>query len=209
MGTVTRRGRWCALLSVLLFGLSLLRSGLSPGTGPEGGPARAAVAPQRAVAQLPSAGALPHSPPLRVSMPSIRVSAPLTRVGLDRLGAISAPSLSRPELAGWYTGAVAPGERGTSVIVGHLDSTAGPAVFYRLGELASGSRVEILREDGRTAVFEVYGTEVHRQRDFPAERVYADGPRAELRLITCGGRYSERDGYDENVVVFARLIDVR
>ncbi|MCM2390680.1 class F sortase [Streptomyces albipurpureus] len=209
MWTASQRGRWCTLLCVLLLGLFLLRTGVSPGPGPNGGPPQPAAAHQRVVSKPSAAGPLPHSPPLRISLPSIRVDAPLARVGLDQHGSIITPPLSRPDLAGWYTGAVAPGERGTSVVVGHLDNTAGPAVFYLLGALAPGSRVEILRKDGRTAVFETYGTETHRQRDFPAERVYADGPRAELRLITCGGRYSERDGYEENVVVFARLVDVR
>lgn len=210
MDTASRRGAWFTLLCLLLLGVFLLRAGAS---GSDAGPPRPGsvlAAPQPAVATgLSAPGPLPHSPPRRIIVPSLRVDAPVSRVGLAGDGRIEAPPPERARLAGWYTGAVAPGERGTSVIVGHVDSTKGPAVFYLLGSLERGSRVEILREDGRTAVFSVYGVEVHAQRGFPADRVYRDGPRPELRLITCAGRFSERTGYDDNVVVSARLVGVR
>ncbi|WP_443055526.1 class F sortase [Streptomyces sp. NBC_00690] len=206
-----RRGRWCTLLCVLLFGLFLVHSGLPEGHDPAAGPPRlsAAQQPGGAPRSLPMAAPLPSSPPRRISLPAIRVDAPLVTVGLDRSGSIEAPPLTAADRAGWYSGAVAPGERGTAVIVGHVDAASGPAVFYLLGSVARGSRVEVLREDGRTAVFEVYGTRSYPQRGFPAEQVYRDGPRPELRLITCGGRYREREGYEDNVVVFARLVEVR
>ncbi len=137
------------------------------------------------------------------------MDAPLTEVALDTDGWIQAPPLAHGNLAGWYRGAVTPGERGTSVIVGHVDNTAGPAVFYALGAVKRGSRIEIARADGRTALFSVYGVELFAKRDFPATRVYADGPSAELRVITCGGGYTEKAGYDGNVVAFARLTGVR
>ncbi|MGW6458667.1 class F sortase [Streptomyces sp. NPDC055078] len=211
MHTANRRGTWFTLLSVLLVGLFLLRDG--PANPAAAGPPRpggAVAAHPRASAALPPApGPLTHSPPRRITVPSLRVDAPMTRVGLARDGWIEAPPLADAAVAGWYSGAVAPGERGTSVVVGHVDNTTGPAVFYLLGSLARGSRVEVLREDGRTAVFTVYGVETHPQRGFPAERVYRDGPDSELRLITCGGGFSERTGYDGNVVVFARLTGTR
>ncbi|MEU5404158.1 class F sortase [Streptomyces sp. NPDC005963] len=204
------RSRGFTLLCVLLFGVFLVRSGLPGERAAESDPPRPVAAQQRETTRPPSvAGSLPHSPPRRVALPAIRVDAPLVAVGLDGSGAIEAPPLSTADRAGWYAGAVAPGERGTSVIVGHVDGASGPAVFFLLGSLERGSRIEVLREDGRTAVFEVYGTRTYPRRGFPAEQVYRDGPGAELRLITCGGRYTEGYGYEDNVVVFARLADVR
>ena len=85
----------------------------------------------------------------------------------------------------------------------------GPAVFYGLGALKKGSRVEVLRKDGKTAVFEVYGIEVFAKNNFPGDRVYGSKGSAELRVITCGGGFSKQNGYDGNVVVFARLAEVR
>ncbi|MEU0751141.1 class F sortase, partial [Streptomyces albogriseolus] len=43
--------------------------------------------------------------------------------------------------------------------------------------------------------------------DFPNERVYADTPDAQVRLITCAGAYDHAaKDYTENLVVFARLV---
>ncbi|WP_449344581.1 class F sortase [Streptomyces narbonensis] len=137
------------------------------------------------------------------------MDAPVTEVGLDADGWIEAPPPEDDHLTGWFTGAVTPGERGTAVVVGHVDTPSGRAVFYDLGALGKGHRVEIVRRDGRTAVFAVYGVEVVPKEGFPAERVYGDVGLPELRLITCGGTFTRETGYKGNVVVSARLVEVR
>ncbi|MEU9859662.1 class F sortase [Streptomyces sp. NPDC047971] len=172
-----------------------------------------ADAPDRTDADAPDHGAapgrLPASRPVRVRIPEVRVDAPVTEVGRDAEGAIDTPPAHEKNLAGWYTGAVTPGEPGTAVVVGHVDTPEGRAVFYELGALNKGDRVEIAREDGRTAVFSVHGVEVVPREGFPAERVYRPGALPELRLITCGGAFTRERGYEGNVVVFARLAAVR
>jgi LPXTG-site transpeptidase (sortase) family protein len=147
--------------------------------------------------------------PDRVRIPVIQVDAPVTPVGVDADGWVAAPPPENPNLAGWFKGAVTPGEKGTAVVVGHVDNTSGPAVFYGLGALKKGNHVEIHRQDGRKAVFEVYGVEVFEKNDFPGDRVYGSKGTPELRVITCGGGYTKQTGYQGNVVVFARLIEVR
>ncbi|MEU8618431.1 class F sortase [Streptomyces sp. NPDC048623] len=206
-----RRGAWGVIAVVLLIGVHLVRGGA--GEWPAGGPPQpptAAAAAGRAAALTGAATAdpLPASPPVRVRVPSVRIDAPVTRVGLDADGWIDAPAPYDRNLAGWFTGAVTPGERGTAVVVGHVDVPGGRAVFYDLGALAPGMRVEVARTDGRTAVFTVYGIEVVPKDGFPAARVYGTTGAAELRLITCGGRYSPDGGYESNVVVSARLTEV-
>ncbi|ALC25100.1 class F sortase [Streptomyces pristinaespiralis] len=228
----SKRGPWCTLLCVLLFGVFLVGNGTGgPYGGPpqpsaagasaaSPGPAESRTAPESAVSAAstarngstalpPAPDPLPRSTPRRVSVPEAGIEAPLTPVGLDRNGWVSVPSAARADVAGWYSGAATPGERGTSVVVGHVDDAAGPAVFYPLGSLTRGTRVEVLRDDRRTAVFAVYAVEVFDLRDFPAEQVYADTAEAEIRLITCGGTYSRDRGYEGNVVVFGRLVAVR
>ncbi|MFJ7069274.1 class F sortase [Streptomyces sp. NPDC101115] len=205
-----RRGAWGVIAVVLLVGVHLVRDGT--GDRWADGPPQplAAAAPARASA---ATGAVPDplnaSPPVRVRVPAVRIDAPVTRVGLDAEGWIDAPAPDDRNLAGWFTGAVTPGERGTAVVVGHVDTPGGRAVFYDLGALARGKRVEIARADGRTAVFTVYGVEVVPKDGFPAERIYGSTGSPELRLITCGGRYSPDGGYESNVVVSARLTEVR
>ena len=139
----------------------------------------------------------------------LSVDAPVVRVTMDKNGWVGAPPPDDPRLTGWFTNAPAPGQPGTAVIDGHVDTLRGPAVFYRLGTLHKGDRVEIARADHRTAVFTVYGVELFAKDAFPSARVYGSTGSPELRVITCGGGYSKKGGYDGNVVVFARLSEVR
>ncbi|WP_328302362.1 class F sortase [Streptomyces sp. NBC_00435] len=152
-----------------------------------------------------AAPALPASRPARVAIPTLDIDAPVTAVGLDDEGWMRAPDSSDPGLAGWFTGSVTPGERGTSVIDGHVDTTRGPAVFHRLGAVETGARVTVTREDASTARFTVYRVESVPRETFPADRVYGDTGQPELRLITCGGTYSKSHGYTDNVIVYAYL----
>lgn len=208
---LSRRGAWGVVTVVLLVGVHLVRGGTEEWRA--GGPPQplAAAAPEHAAALAPAAGpgSLSASRPTRVRVPAVRIDAPVTPVGLDAEGWIETPPADEAGLAGWFTGAVTPGEKGTAVVVGHVDTPDGPSVFYELGALSKGQRVEIARQDGRTAVFSVYGVEVVPKDDFPAERIYRTSPHPELRLLTCGGGFSRQKGYDGNVVVSARLVQVR
>lgn len=206
-----RRAPWGVIALVLLTGLALIRNGSGEfDTGPPQ-PASAAAADSGAGAGAfaDSPAPLPFSVVDRVRIPAIQVDAPAVPVGLDSDGWVGAPPPENPNLAGWFTGAVSPGEKGTAVIVGHVDNQQGPAVFYGLGALKKGNRIEVDRQDGRIAVFEIYGVEVFAKKDFPGDRVYASKGTPELRVITCGGGFSKQNGYDGNVVVFARLVEVR
>ncbi|WP_435973214.1 class F sortase [Streptomyces sp. Qhu_M48] len=214
--TTGRHGAWGLVAVALLVGVHLVRGGADElrAEGPPQPQPLAAAAPDVAgaagrPAPVSVPDPLPASAPVRVRVPAVRIDAPVTSVGLDADGWIEAPPPEDDRLAGWFTGAVTPGERGTAVVVGHVDTPNGRAVFYDLGALGRGHRVEIARRDGRTAVFAVYGVEVVPKEGFPADRVYGDSGAPELRLITCGGPFTEENGYAGNVVVSARLVEVR
>ncbi|GAB2814216.1 class F sortase [Streptomyces chlorus] len=212
-----RRVPWGVIALVLLTGLALIRNGSGEFDEGPPQPAGAAAADSRvpgatvatATATATAVQPLPYSVPGRVRIPAIQVDAPVMAVGLDAEGRVDAPPPEDPNLAGWFTGGVAPGEKGTAVVVGHVDNHLGPAVFYGLGALTKGNHVEVEREDGKAAVFEIYGIEVFAKKDFPGDRVYNSKGSPELRVITCGGGFTQQDGYDGNVVVFARLAEVR
>jgi hypothetical protein len=157
----------------------------------------------------PGAPALPPSPPDRIRIPSIRVDAPLMGLALTPSGSLGVPPAANKNLAGWYEAGTTPGERGTAVVAGHVDNSEGPAVFYDLGALQKGSRIEVARRDGSTALFVVDAVEVYDARHFPDAKVYGAAARPELRVITCGGGYSRSTGYQGNVVVFAHLTGSR
>ncbi|MER8002463.1 class F sortase [Streptomyces sp. NPDC095613] len=206
-----KRSPWGVLTLVMLTGIALLRNGVDTPLGPPQPAAAAALdTPTDPAADariaVPAVEPLPYAPMARVRIPAIRVDAPVVDVALDPDGWIAAPPARDPNLAGWYQNGIAPGQRGTAVVVGHVDNHTGPAVFYGLGSLEKGQQVEVDRFDGRTAVFEVYGVEVYAKNDFPAPQVYGDTGHPELRVITCGGGYAKGRGYAGNVVVFARLV---
>jgi sortase (surface protein transpeptidase) len=114
-----------------------------------------------------------------------------------------------PSVAGWYIRGPTPGSLGPAVIAGHVTWNQVPAVFYRLGQLRPGDRVQVMRRDGQTAVFAVLRVARFVKTQFPTKQVFGAVNYAGLRLITCGGRYDASvHRYLDNVVVFTRLVDV-
>ncbi|MEU9618058.1 MULTISPECIES: class F sortase [unclassified Streptomyces] len=157
----------------------------------------------------PVAAPLKPSAPVRIRIPSIRVDAPVIRLGLGADGSLDVPPAGNRNVVGWYRDGTPPGSRGSAIVAGHVDNAQGRSVFYDLGTLQKGSEVEVVRQDGRTAVFSLDGIEVYDSDDFPDKRVYGASPYASLRLITCGGGFSKTSGYLGNVVAYAHLTKVR
>lgn len=142
--------------------------------------------------------------PVKVEIPAIGVASELVDLGLNEDRTLEVPS--DPDLAGWYTGRPPPGAIGPAIIAGHVDSYDGPAVFYRVRDLAPGDDVLVHRADGSTARFTVDRVEQHPKDDFPTGAVYGPTDEATLRLITCGGPFDRRrSSYDDNIVVYATL----
>jgi sortase (surface protein transpeptidase) len=145
---------------------------------------------------------LPPSPPVRIWIPSIGVTSGLVRLGLEPDGTLQVPS--EFGVAGWWAGGPSPGEKGAAVIVGHVDSTAGPGVFFRLPHLRPGAVVWVSREDQAAVEFVVQRIEQVPKTRFPTKEVYGPQPNATLRLVTCGGAFDHSTGhYVDNVIVFA------
>jgi sortase (surface protein transpeptidase) len=146
--------------------------------------------------------------PVALTIPAIGVRTALLKLGRTPQGTLQVPTTTTE--AGWYTGSPRPGEIGSSIIDGHIDSTAGPAVFFRLRLLHPGDLVYVRRADGTLAVFRVYAEHMYPKADFPTQQVYGPVPDAELHLITCGGVFDPATGsYLSNVVVYASQISVR
>ena len=130
------------------------------------------------------------------------------QVGLDGHGSIDVPQPGpHYDEAAWFTGSPAPGQSGSSTIVGHIDSAKnGPSVFFKLGALGKGDHVTVKRQDGKAVTFTVYRIERYHKDAFPTQAVYGNTSGPELRLITCGGSFDSGTGhYVDNIVVYARL----
>ncbi|MGC1210632.1 MAG: class F sortase, partial [Micromonospora sp.] len=153
---------------------------------------------------------LPASRPVSLSVPAIKVTAPVMPVGQARDGSIDVPPLSKHNQTGWYDRGPTPGEPGRAIIVGHVDTKSGPSVFYDLGKLKPGDRIEVTRADKRVAIFTVDTVEHFDKNNLPADRVYGDDGPPGLRLITCGGEWiGGRTGYADNIIAFASLAETR
>jgi sortase (surface protein transpeptidase) len=167
-------------------------------------PSLVAVPAGDAVAAGSSRAGEPPGRPVELTIPAIGVRTSVVGLGLQADGALQVPSST--SVAGWYTGSSRPGAVGSAVIAGHVDSRTGPAVFYWLRSMHPGERIYVRRADGTLAVFRVTRVQAYAKDQFPTAAVYGAVPDAELRLITCGGRFDRALGtYLSNIVVYARL----
>lgn len=148
------------------------------------------------------------APPRRIRIPAIGVRARV--VSLERAPDSTMETPNNFDNTGWYQPGSEPGERGPAVIAGHIDSTSGPAVFYRLRELKRGNLIRIARADGSVVRFRVEGLERWPKAAFPTRRVFGRTRLAALRLVTCSGNFDASTGhYVDNTIVYATRLRVR
>ncbi|MEE4546998.1 class F sortase [Streptomyces sp. V4-01] len=163
------------------------------GALPAARPAASAPAP------VPSA-----PPPTRIRIMRIALSDPLVGLDVQQDGHLAAPE--DPAQVGWWSGGPRPGDPGAAIIVGHVDSTTGPAAFYGVSSLRPGDEISIDRADRSRVTFTVKALRQYDKDALPDSEVYALAGPPSLRLITCGGAYdAARGGYRDNVVVYATL----
>ncbi|MEU5871463.1 class F sortase [Glycomyces sp. NPDC047369] len=147
---------------------------------------------------------LDRSEPTRVDIDRLDVHAPLTALGLDFRGNFEVPAMWRPQDAGWFEPGPTPGEFGPTVLMGHVDTKKGPAVFFAVKRLEQGDEIEVTRADGIVVVYKVTDVKSYSKKRLPYEDVFGIAPKPVLRLITCGGEFDRDAGdYTENIVVFA------
>ena len=145
--------------AVLLCG-GLLAAGRRPGRPDPADGAGGSPRDQPAAGRAPGARRRPgrwsHRPghracarvarPVYLSIPVIGVHTRLIRLGLTAQGTLQVPAST--SVAGWYTGGPRPGQVGSAVIAGHIDSYLGPGVFFRLRLLRPGDRVYVRQAGG-------------------------------------------------------------
>jgi LPXTG-site transpeptidase (sortase) family protein len=201
-------GKRQALFLVLAAGLTLSiagAAGLALTRHPVAAiyaPAPTLPAPTGPIAAVPQQRSAQVSLPVTLTIPSIGVQTSLIELGLTASGTLQVPQSTA--VAGWYTGSPRPGAVGSAVIAGHIDSRAGPGVFFRLSSLRPGDRVYVRRADGTLAVFQVTAVRQVPKDSFPTSAVYGPTPDPEVRLITCGGIFDPQLGsYLSNTIVYA------
>jgi len=178
----------------LLAGCLLLVSCQVSGGGPR---------PAEPVPPTRAAGTAGSGRPVSIHIPAIGVDARVVPVGLGPNRSMEVPAV---DVAGWYEPGPRPGAAGPAVIVGHVDSRRGPAVFFRLGQLRRGDRIMVGRAGGGAPSFVVERVEWQPKQALPTARIWNSTRRPVLRLITCGGSFDRATGhYRDNVIVYASL----
>jgi sortase (surface protein transpeptidase) len=144
--------------------------------------------------------------PVRIRIPVIGVDSRLQRLGLNADGTIEIPT--EWDVAGWFAQGAKPGQPGPAVILGHVDSKVGPAVFYRVRELDPGDEVFVDERGGDTVKFVVKRLEQTDKNRFPTEDVYLPTLKPTLSLVTCGGTFDVSVGhYRDNIIAFATRVE--
>ena len=144
-------------------------------------------------------------PPIHLSIPALHLSVGVSQLGLNRDGSPAVPT--NFQLPGWYKFGPSPGQRGSAVILGHVDSYRGQAVFYNLVHLRPGNRVFVTLANGRRVQFDVIGLRMYSKQHFPVSLVYGPRTYSALQLVTCGGVFDYRTGhYLSNIVVFTAQV---
>lgn len=145
-----------------------------------------------------------------ISIPTIGVRSKISPIGLAPDGTLAVPQPG-PDLnrAAWFERSPTPGQPGPAIIEGHVDSDQGPSVFFKLGSLRPGDKIEVLRRDGIEAVFTVNAVRDYPKSAFPTSVVYGakDLSVPQLRLITCSDFDPSLRHHTGNEVVFAHLTD--
>lgn len=150
---------------------------------------------------------LEASKPVSFNIPTIDAGSELLHLGLRDNGSLEVPPEGPGAPASWYDQSPTSGERGPSILLGHVNATGGgPGVFADLRSLEAGDEINVVREDGTTAVFAVDRGEQYMKDNFPTLEVYGNTDAAELRLITCDGYNPDTGEFDDNYVVYATLV---
>lgn len=153
-------------------------------------------------ANMDEKGIVPGS----ISIPAIGVEANVTKVGKLSNGQMGVPKTSKD--VGWYEFGAKPGEKGSSVLAGHVDNTKGPAVFFKLEDMKEGDLVYITNDKGKKLTFEVYKTKSYPKDSAPVNKVFGYTAARTIKLITCTGEFLDDVGTHENrLVVSAQLVE--
>ncbi|WP_188456961.1 class F sortase [Virgibacillus oceani] len=142
--------------------------------------------------------------PKKIIIERIGIEAAVEQVGLTKTGKMEVPEDYRN--TGWFNVGVKPGDRGSSIIAGHVNDPKGKGVFWDLNELETGDEVKVLGEAGDSLVFEVVDKKSFQTGNAPVQKVFGYTSRRMLNLITCTGEYNYDIGtHEERLVVYTEL----
>ncbi|NTU46488.1 class F sortase [Candidatus Roizmanbacteria bacterium] len=143
-------------------------------------------------------------PPTRLIITSLGIDTQVEHVGKDARGAMDVPK--NEWNVGWYKLGAMPGEMGSAVLDGHLDTATGPAIFAHLARLQIGDEIRVIDGEGGEKIFHVFQKQTFSDATFPIEEVFGKKDGRYLNLITCSGVFNHvTKNYVDRLVIFSRL----
>ena len=150
---------------------------------------------------------VPRSRPEELSIPALGVNTAVGRLGLQSDGEVEVPTTIHT--VGWFDKGAMPGQIGSAVILGHVDSYLGPGIFFELKTLKANDAINVTLADGAVTHFRVSRVVQYAKTVFPDKLVFGAHGMRSLQLVTCGGPFDSATGhYLANVVVFSHLVSV-
>jgi hypothetical protein len=142
--------------------------------------------------------------PVAIRIDRIGVDHAIVPVGLEDDGTMEIPE--EVQEIGWYDPGVRPGEPGSAVLAGHVDSRAqGRGAFFALGALDVDDEIVLTAVDGAEQRWRVTARTRYPKDELPVDELFVwGGAERRLVLITCGGDFDRSSrNYSDNVVVLA------
>jgi hypothetical protein len=145
--------------------------------------------------------------PKYISLPTIKAGGFIQKIGVDKNKEMGVPD--NIHLAGWFKDGAKPGQKGLSIIDGHVGASKDNAIFKNLLQLKANEEYTVEFGDGshkRFRVKEITSVDTAKA----ASILFSQDPKtkSQLNLITCGGKYDAKSNqFAQRVIVASALIE--
>jgi hypothetical protein len=203
-----RQGMLWGVAAVALVVAIVAFAGTFTRADPRADPRAVTLSPASAVSDLShNTKKLPlvRSEPVRLLIPALGIDTAVGALGLQPDHQVMVPTSAH--VVDWYEDGPTPGQIGSAVILGHVDSFRGPGTFFFLKNLKAGDSITTKLADGAVAHFVVVRVVQYSKAAFPDRLVFGSHGTQSLQLVTCGGTFDHATGhYESNIVVFSRYL---
>lgn len=144
--------------------------------------------------------------PKLITLPTVQTEGFIQKVGVDQNKQIAVPT--NVYVAGWFSESVRPGEKGLSVIDGHVTGRINMGIFEKLVKIQKGDTFTVELGSGKKINYKVSATTAVATKD-AAAILFSQDPKiaSQLNLITCTGKWDDKiKQYDQRLIVAAEAI---